>query len=307
MKTTLTVMAAGMGSRYGGNKQTDGVGPHGETLMEYSVYDAIRAGFRKIVFIIKPDAENAMETLIGKKLAAFRLPNGERIEYAYAYQDFSSIPAFYTIPAGRTKPFGTGHALLCAADAIQEPFAVLNADDYYGPDAFRVMHQALTLMPPQGHAAMVGYVLKNTVSTGGTVSRGICEVQDGILQGVTERLKIGYRPDGSLWDAESGMPLDAESIVSMNLWGFAPSFFPRLKERFETFLREQAGDNPKAEYQLPTVVNTEMQNGKLTVSVLHSTAVWFGMTYHEERAQVAEKLQKLHENGIYPDNLWKSV
>lgn len=308
MKTTLVIMAAGIGSRYGGDKQTDGLGPHGETLMEYSVYDALRAGFRKVVFIIRPEARDRMETLIGGKLRAFRVPaawsDSRAIEVAYAVQDFSSIPSFYHIPAERVKPFGTGHALLCASEVVREPFCVINADDYYGTDAYRVMREALCQFPEQGRAAMVGFVLENTLSPDGTVSRGICNVKDGILQSVTERLTIEIRPDGVAWDADTGVILSRRDIVSMNIWGFAPSFFPALRAYFEDFLRNRAGDNPKAECQLPGVVNTEMEAGRLAVSVLHSSDPWFGVTYRKDRENVCAHLRALHEAGRYPDHLW---
>lgn len=297
MKTTLVIMAAGMGSRYGGDKQTDGIGPHGETLMEYSLYDAMRAGFQKTVFIIKPEMREGMEARFGGKLRG-------KLEAAYARQDFTSIPAFYRIPEGRTKPFGTGHALLCAAGAVREPFCVINADDYYGPDAYCRMYGALTRLPEAGRAAMAGYVLKDTVSTHGTVSRGICRVENGVLKNVTERLKIGFDGDGRLWDADSGVSLSPNDTVSMNLWGFAPSFFTALRENFEIFLREKAGDNPKAECHLPGVVDREMSAGHLTVSVLPVSGPWFGMTYREDRPFVAERLREMHENGLYPENLW---
>ncbi|MBQ9348502.1 MAG: hypothetical protein IJT94_14400 [Oscillibacter sp.] len=305
MKTTLVIMAAGMASRYGGNKQTDAIGPHGERLMEYSICDAVRAGFRKVVLIIKPEARELMDGMIGEKLRAFRLPDGEGIELDYAYQDFSTVPSFYTIPRERVKPFGTGHALLCARAAVQEPFCVINADDYYGPDAYRVMREALVQLPLEGRAAMVGYILKNTLSLGGTVSRGICDVENGVLRGVTERLTIGAAEDGSLKDFQTDTPLSPGDIVSMNLWGFAPSFFDALDRAFTDFLRRKAGDNPKAECQLPVVVNGEMEAGRLSVSVLRSDAVWFGMTYREDRDHVAAELRRLHDQGVYPASLWE--
>ena len=301
MKPTLVIMAAGLASRYGGDKQTDGVGPHGERLMEYSVYDAVRAGFRKVVLILRPGAEEAMDRLLGDRLRAFRLPDGARVEVAYVFQDFTSLPEFYQVPPDRTKPYGTGHALLCAAEAVQDPFCVVNADDYYGPEAFQAMHSALVDLAPSGQAAMVAYVLKNTVPPQGTVSRGICRVRaDGTLESVTERLRIGADGDGYR-DETDGAVLDPEDIVSMNLWGFAPSFFPALRRHFEAFLRTA---DAKAECQLPTVVNEEMAAGRLSVRVLRSRAEWFGMTYREDRARVAERLRDLHQNGTYPPHLW---
>ena len=302
MKTALVIMAAGLGSRYGGDKQTTGIGPHGEPLMEYSIYDAIRAGFRKVVFIVRPESKAVIEDLFGKRLARFRTESGDAIEVDYAFQDFSSIPSFYHIPPERKKPFGTAHALLCAADVVREPFCVINADDYYGMDAYRVAHDALTRLPSEGAALMVGYVLRNTLSESGTVSRGICTVEDGMLKGITERLKIGPSPNGGLWDEDSGVPLSPDDTASMNLWGFAPSIFPALRRNFEEFLRA-AGDNPKAECYLPSVVEAERAAGRLTVRVLHSTAQWFGMTYQEDSARVAESLKALHDAGVYPETL----
>ena len=302
MKTALVIMAAGLGSRYGGDKQTTGIGPHGEPLMEYSIYDAIRAGFRKVVFIIRPESKAVIEELFGKRLARFRTESGETIEVDYAFQDFSSVPKFYHIPPERKKPFGTAHALLCAADVVKEPFCVINADDYYGMDAYRVTHNALLELPSEGAALMVGYVLKNTLSESGTVSRGICTVENGTLQGITERLKIGPSPKGGLWDEDSGVTLSPDDIASMNLWGFAPSIFPALRRNFEEFLKV-AGDNPKAECYLPSVVEAERAAGRLTVSVLKSDAQWFGMTYQADSARVAESLKALHDKGLYPETL----
>ena len=302
MKTALVIMAAGLGSRYGGDKQTTGIGPHGEPLMEYSIYDAIRAGFRKVVFIIRPESKAVIEELFGKRLARFRTENGDAIEIDYAFQDFSSVPKFYHIPPERKKPFGTAHALLCAADVVKEPFCVINADDYYGMDAYRVTHNALIQLPSEGAALMVGYVLKNTLSESGTVSRGICEVENGILQGITERLKIGLSPKGGLWDEDSGVTLSPDDIASMNLWGFAPSIFPALRRNFDDFLRA-AGDNPKAECYLPSVVEAERAAGRLQVSVLKSSAQWFGMTYQADNARVTASLKALHDAGLYPETL----
>ena len=222
MKAALVIMAAGMGSRYGGEKQTDGIGPHGEAIMEYSVYDAVRAGFHKIVFIIKPGMEPTIRALCGDRIQTMRTPQREPVEVAYAVQDFSSVPGFYTIPEGRTKPFGTVHAALCARDLVEEPFAIINADDYYGVSAFATILQELLALPPVGQGTMVGYRLKNTVSDNGTVSRGVCQLKDGKLEKVKETLKIKKYPDGAIVDAadpEQEVPLDPESVVSMNFWG----------------------------------------------------------------------------------------
>ena len=303
MKVSLVIMAAGLGSRYGGSKQVDGIGPHHEILMEYSIHDALRAGFNKIVFIIKPEMEEMMERLCGGYLRNKTAKDGSPIEVAYAFQDFSSVPDFYTIPEGRTKPFGTVHALLCAADVVDGPCCVINADDYYGIDAYKTIYEELVRLPEQGKATMVGYLLKNTASLHGTVSRGVCTVKGGKLQSVREALKVQLYPDGSLRDLAEDRELSPDTIVSMNFWGFAPSIFPALKEYFEGFLRNEAGDNIKAECLLPVMVDNQMQAGKLEVSVLHSTDKWFGMTYQEDREPVAAELRRLHEEGAYPESL----
>ena len=303
MKVSLVIMAAGLGSRYGGSKQVDGIGPHHEILMESSIYDALRAGFNKIVFIIKPEMEEMMHRLCGDYLAKKTARDGSPVEVAYAFQDFSSVPDFYTIPAERTKPFGTVHALLCAEEAVDGPFCVINADDYYGIDAYRTIYEELVKLPAEGRATMVGYQLKNTASLHGTVSRGICTVKDGRLETVREALKIQLYPDGSLKDLAEDRPLAPDTVVSMNFWGFMPSIFPALRAYFEDFLRSEAGDNIKAECLLPMMVDRQMQAGKLEVSVLHSADRWFGMTYHEDRAVVAEELRRLHEKGDYPESL----
>ena len=303
MKATLVIMAAGLGSRYGGNKQTDGVGPNGEILMEYGVYDAVRAGFDKIVFIIKPDMLALMKRLCGDMAARLRTPEGTPVEVCYAFQDFSSVPDFYRIPPERTKPFGTTHAVLCTREFVREPFCVINADDYYGVDAYRTIYEELQRLPPQGAATMVGYLLKNTVTKYGTVSRGVCHVRDGYLTDIHETLKIRLREDGTIGDEDSGVLLEPDTVVSMNFWGFMPSIFQELEAYFDHFLRCEAGDNIKAECLLPGMVGDLLEQGRLEVSVLHSADRWFGMTYHEDRQAVAAELQKLHAGGVYPPTL----
>ena len=304
MKAALVIMAAGMGSRYGGNKQVDGVGPNGEILMEYSIYDAIRAGFTKVVFIIKPEMVDMMKNLCGDRVSQRKTRDGENVEVCYAFQDFSSVPDFYQIPADRVKPFGTTHAVLCARDVIREPFCVINADDYYGVDAFRIVYEELGRLAETGEATMVGYLLKNTVTINGTVSRGVCQTENGHLTGVKETLKIQLFPDGSIADvAEGRVDLDPDTVVSMNFWGFTPGIFPEMEAYFEDFLRNRAGTNIKAECLLPNMVGELVDEGRLTVSVLHSADRWFGMTYHEDRQNVADELKKLHDNGTYPKTL----
>lgn len=305
MKVSLVIMAAGMGSRYGGNKQVDGIGPHHEILMEYSIYDAIRAGFNKIVFIIKPEMEGMMHELCGDYLEKKTAGDGSPVEVAYAFQDFSSVPSFYHIPEGRTKPFGTVHALLCAGGVVHEPFCVINADDYYGISAYQTIYDELVKLPESGRGTMVGYRLANTASLHGTVSRGICTVADGKLLSVREALKVQLYPDGTLRDLAQDLPLAPDTVVSMNFWGFAPSIFPALGQYFEEFLREEAGDDPKVECLLPVMVGQQLIAGKMEVSVLHSADRWFGMTYHQDREVVAEELRRLHAQGRYPEDLTK--
>lgn len=291
--TTLLIMAAGLGSRYGGNKQVDGIGPHGEILMQYSIYDAIRAGFEKLVFVIKPEHRGIIEDFC-------REIRG--VDISFVYQEFSSIPDFYQIPVARTKPFGTVHAVLCAKDVIHEPFAVINADDFYGADAFRVMQRELNRLE-QGQGTMVAYRLKNTVSRNGAVTRGVCDVEDGALRKVTETYSITVDEQGSIRDADSGA-LDGEALVSMNMWGFLPEIFEEMEKDFHCFLRNIEEGNIKAEHALPTMVDGMLRDGRLRISVLTTDAVWFGVTYREDRASVAEELWRMHEGGIYPEILF---
>ena len=229
--------------------------------------------------------------------------DGRPVEVAFVYQDFTSVPSFYRIPEERTKPFGTVHALLCAEPAVDGPFCVINADDYYGVDAYRTIYEELGKLAPSGESTMVGYLLKNTASLHGTVSRGVCKVKDGKLDSIQETLKIQLYPDGHLTDLDTNTDLDPETVVSMNFWGFMPSIFPALRAYFEAFLRGLPDGAVKAECLLPVMVGEELKAGRMTVSVLNSKDKWFGMTYHEDRALVAEDLQKLHEAGVYPPSL----
>jgi NDP-sugar pyrophosphorylase family protein len=288
-------MAAGLGSRYGGNKQVDRIGPDGEILMKYSVYDAIKAGFNKIVLIIKPEYKELLEDIFADYIA-----NG--IEFCFAYQDFSSIPDIYEIPSERTKPFGTVHALLCAKDIIKEPFAVINADDFYGRDAFVVMHEKLQTLKEK-EATMVAYYLKNTVSKNGAVTRGVCELSDGKLTSVTETYKITVAANGDIVDADNGK-LDPSALVSMNMWGFMPDIFGDMQTYFENFLKAIPDGEIKAEYALPTMVDS-MLGKDLEVYVLSTTATWFGVTYIEDKPEVAAELVKKHESGEYPEILFQ--
>lgn len=304
MHATLIVMAAGMGSRYGGDKQVDGVGPNGEFLMNYGIYDAVRAGFDKIVFIIKPEIKALVEKIAGEGFRSLRTPDGRPIEVCYAVQDFSSIPAFYNIPAGRTRPFGTVHAVLCARELVNEPFCVINADDYYGSGAYRSAYEELQRLPKDGHATMVGYLLQNTVSAYGTVTRGVCRTEQEKLTGICETRNIGLMSDGSIaaMEGETQKKLAGDTVVSMNFWGFMPSVFDEMEQYFHNFLHS-LGDNEKGECLLPDMVGTLLEAGNLNVSVLQSEDTWFGMTYQEDRPRVAAALKALHENGTYPKTL----
>lgn len=291
MKTTLLIMAAGLGSRYGGDKQVDGIGPHGEILMQYSIYDAVRAGFNKLVFVIKPQYRPIVE----------KLCENVSVEVEYVYQDFDSIPSFYKIPEERVKPFGTVHAVLCANDVIKEPFAVINADDFYGAEAFEKIHTKLVSLGG-AEGTMVAYRLKNTVSLNGTVTRGVCSVENGRLAGVKETYNIAVDKNGVISDDESGV-LDGDLLVSMNIWGFHSTLFEDMKREFEEFLRGIKEGDIKAEYALPTMVDDLIKSGKLTIDVLDTDSVWFGVTYKEDKPYVTEQLKKLHDSGVYPEKL----
>ena len=299
MNTTLVVMAAGMASRYGGNKQITGMGPNGEILLEYSVCDAIRAGFSKVVFIIRPDMLDAVKRICGDKLA-------KKIQVEYAFQDYSSLPAWYQVPEGRTKPFGTVHAALCARACVNEPFAIINADDYYGVDSFQKMHDYLVASSDPSRAAMVGYRLKNTVSIHGAVTRGVCKVENGRMVDVDEVAKIRLYEDGRIADTSGGEPgrdLDPNALVSMNFWGFQPAIFDQMQAYFEEFLKAADPADIKAECLLPVMVDALLKRDKLTVDMLETEAVWFGVTYQEDRPLVQQALLELHAKGVYPEKL----
>ncbi len=299
MNTTLVVMAAGMASRYGGNKQITGMGPNNEILLEYSVCDAMRAGFDKVVFIIRPDMLDAMKRICGDKLA-------KKIRVEYAFQDYSSLPSWYQVPEGRTKPFGTVHAVLCAREVVKEPFAVINADDYYGVDSFQKMHDFLVAESDPLKAAMVGYRLKNTVSIHGAVTRGVCKVENGRMVDVDEVAKIRLYADGRIADTSAGEPgrdLDPEALVSMNFWGFQPAIFDEMQAYFEDFLKKADPADIKAECLLPVMVDALLKSGKITVDMLETDSVWFGVTYQEDRPLVQQALLELHAKGVYPEKL----
>ncbi len=301
MKTTLLIMAAGLGSRYGGNKQIDRIGPNGEILMEYSIHDAVEAGFDKVVFVIKRAMADTFREMVGDKIA-------KKVEVHYAFQEYDNLPGGFVPPADRTKPYGTVHAVLAAKEFIQEPFAVINADDYYGRDAFTAMADCLHEMQGKENAAsMVAYYLRNTVSENGTVTRGVCEKDaEGNLKKVVETYKIKPMPDGTIRDlnaSEEGVILDPDALVSMNFWGFHPSFFPAAEKKLLAFLQSDAGDPMKREYVLPTLVDEMMHEQGLKVKVLSTNAVWFGITYREDKEYVMNELKKLHDAGVYPPAL----
>ena len=301
MNTTLLIMAAGLGSRYGGNKQIDHIGPNGEILLEYSIYDALAAGFDKVVFVIRRSMAEAFHAMIGDRIS-------QKVEVHYAYQEYDSLPGGFVPPEGRTKPYGTVHAVLSARDFIHEPFAVINADDYYGKDAFQAMADSLRRLQGQTSAAsMVAYYLRNTVSENGHVTRGVCETDsEGRLVKVTETYKILPFADGTIRDLETdpaGRILDPNALVSMNFWGFTPWLFEAGERELAAFLQGNSGDPMKKEYALPTLVDNLMHKDSLTVEVLSTHAVWFGVTYREDKAYVASELKKLHGSGAYPDKL----
>lgn len=297
MQPTLLVLAAGMGSRYGGLKQLDGVGPNGEIIMDYSINDAIRAGFGKVVFVIRHSFEQDFKAKINAQHF------GNRIAVDYVFQELDSLPAGFSVPAGRVKPWGTNHAILMAQEAVHEPFAIINADDFYGRDAFMVMADYLRDLSPNscGRYCMVGYRLENTLSDNGAVSRGVCRTDsDGFLVGMTERTAIARSANGIEYKDPDGSlhPLPADATVSMNLFGFTPDYFEASQRLFVDFLR-QHGSELKSEYYIPFAVNTFIANGYASMRVLKTSAQWFGVTYQDDRPLVVQRLRHLHDQGVY--------
>ena len=292
MQPTLLVLAAGMGSRYGGLKQIEPVGPSGETMLDYSVFDAIRAGFGRVVFVIREDFADVFRAQIGSKYAG-------RIEVDYVFQSAATLPAGCHAPAGREKPLGTGHATWCAHSIVREPFAVINADDFYGADSFRELAIFLA-KSAANEAAMVGFRLQNTLSEAGPVSRGICEMDTGgRLLRVTEATGIAADEVGA------GKKYAPETTVSMNCWGFSPAIFPRLEEEFRSFFARTLSANPlKAEFYLPAAVSELIGRGQLLATVLPTESNWFGVTYREDKPAVTAAIRALVEIGAYPSNLW---
>jgi hypothetical protein len=301
MRPTLFVLAAGMGSRYGGLKQLDGLGPNGETIMDYSIYDAVRAGFGKVVFVIRRSFEKDFNEYVVDK---FR----DIVPIEIVYQEIENVPEGYSYNDDRKKPWGTNHAVLMGKDVIKEPFAVINADDYYGKESFQILHDFLVgLDKKKNQYCMVGYHVGNTLSESGAVSRGVCSTdENGFLTSVVERTSI-ERIGGSIqYKDEHGQGYDLieNTPVSMNMWGFTPDYFEYSLERFKEFLLER-GQDIKSEYYIPTLVNDLISAKKVTVKVLDTPSKWFGVTYAEDRTQVVLKINELIKKGIYPARLWK--
>lgn len=300
MKPTLLILAAGMGSRFGGLKQVEPVGPNGEAIIDYSIYDAIRAGFGKVVFIIRESFADAFKEKFDAKLKG-------KIEVEYVYQELHMLPAGFTLPAEREKPWGTAHAILVARDVIKEPFCALNADDFYGFNAYKAMAQFLTTSENEHEYAMVGYKLKETLSEFGSVSRGICDSDaDNNLRKIVETIKIVKRPNEivSIENDGSETQLTGNEVTSMNNWGFKPSVFEKLEKRFTGFLENNIG-NLKSEMYIPSVVFDMIDDNEAVAKVLEADSPWFGVTYKEDKPFVIEKLNALIARGDYPEKLWE--
>ena len=304
-KPVLVVLAAGMGSRYGGLKQMDSVAGHGQSIIDYSIYDARRAGFEKVIFVIKRALEEDFRRLVGDRIA-------RGIQVEYAFQELDDLPAGYAVPAGRKKPWGTTHAVLAARDLIRGPFAVINSDDYYGPEAFRLIYDFLSTQDeaavPQRYA-MVSYLLGNTVTDNGSVTRGVCRVgEDGLLREVVEHTRIekdGSDARSTLDGGETWVPLPGSTPVSMNFWGFQRSFVDEGEARFPEFLDRILAENPeKGEFYLPLLVSRLIGEGKAQVRVLPSEDKWYGVTYREDKPGVVAALADMTTRGLYPENLW---
>lgn len=300
-KATLVIMAAGIGSRFGGGiKQLEPIGPNGEIIMDYSIYDAMEAGFDKVVFVIRKNLEKDFKEVIGNRIEKV-------IDVDYAYQELGDIPEKYQeIFAERTKPWGTGQAILCCKDVVDSPFLVINADDYYGKQAFKEAYDYLTKESVKDEICMVGFVLKNTLSDNGTVTRGVCKVNESnMLVEINETHDIEKTEDGAVVKSESGdQKIDVNSPVSMNMWGLRPDFFTILENRFVEFLENVDATDLKAEYLLPTIIGGLLEEKKLSVRVLQSKDKWFGVTYKEDKVDVVNAINNLIETGIYPNKLF---
>lgn len=296
----LVIMAAGMGSRFGGLKQITPVDEQGQKIIDYSLYDAWKAGFRKVVFIIKHQIEEDFKNNIGKRMEAY-------FDVRYVYQEVDKLPDGYAVPEGRTKPWGTAHAIACAKDAIDGPFAVLNSDDYYGTHAMQAIYEFLKEERKTSEHAMVGYLVRNTVTESGYVSRGVCEVKDGFLQDIVERTHIEKRGSDAAYteDGEHYIDLSGDTVVSMNLWGFQQEILEQFVGRFPAFLAENLPKNPmKCEYYLPSVANAQLKENLGTIRVLTTDDVWHGVTYAEDLQSVKDAIHEMKTQKIYPENLW---
>ncbi|RIH66795.1 nucleotidyltransferase [Mariniphaga sediminis] len=299
MKPTLLILAAGMGSRYGGLKQVEPVGPNGEAIIDYSIYDAIRAGFGKVVFVIRESFADAFREKFGPKLEG-------KIEVDYVYQELDNLPKEFSLPEGREKPWGTAHAILVTKDLINEPFCALNADDFYGFNAYKVMAEYLSQSSDATEYSMVGYKLHNTLSDYGSVSRGVCDVdENNLLQKIVETTKILKREDKIISVEPDGTEkqLTGNESVSMNIWGFKPSIFNSLEEKFSAFLKNHINE-PKSEIFIPSVVFDMIQEEKASVKVLEADSPWFGVTYKEDKPRVVAKINQLIDAGEYPEKLF---
>lgn len=297
----LVVMAAGMGSRYGGLKQIDPVGPSGEIIIDYSIYDAVKAGFEKVIFIIRKDIEADFRECVGNRFAGI-------VDVDYAFQELDMLPEGIEVPEGRVKPWGTGHAVLCAKDVISAPFAVINADDFYGANSFQAIADYLRGAEDgdKYDYSMVGFILANTISEHGHVARGCCDVKDGKLASIVERTKIQLFDDGIKYsedDGETWVDISPETVVSMNMWGFTPSFLDELGERFAKYVKANI-ENLKAEFFIPLAVDQLMSEGKADVSVLPCSSKWLGVTYREDKPTVEAAIKQLVSQGDYPEKLW---
>ncbi len=297
---TLVIMAAGMGSRFGGLKQMTPVDAEGDFILDFSLFDAYRAGFRRVAFIIKPEMEETFRERVGSRVS-------DCFHIDYVHQTADLLPEGYSVPEGREKPWGTGHAVACCREVIEGPFAVINADDFYGPEAFSTIYRFLTENEDENCYAMVGYRLRNTVTENGSVARGVCEANDGLLTGITERTKIYKRGDDAAYteDSETFVPLAGDTVVSMNFWGFTNSFLQELWTRFPAFLDKALAENPlKAEYFLPSVVNDRLKAGEVRVRLLPCEENWYGVTYKEDLAGVQDAVSAMKTKGLYPKELW---